>query len=1292
MKKSLSILKTTWFRTTSFLLGAIFAAGLVTMFAAQATYPVQIGFTLEGCRLETGATYDQATFTCTDEGYTTGNLGKQWNELDYVPHRVHLHNGGDAQTFDFLVAGDYTPNSESTIGWDDITALTLNTSLSDASCDPVISGPVQITDPGDGVGGAFETIYRQITATMAAGETCVYDYAQRLSLGASEFSGSSLQSNLWNEDFDNSNIGQKRIQLPVADILPQELNKDMSAQQDTNFIWNLTKTATPTHLSFLDSCERDDPMTETTTIRIEWERLPGAPGEVTVVTNIYATNPAHLDVLVSVEDEIFGDIGGGEVLLDTDSATDVLVPAGDTVLLLTHSFDAPADVSGLNDVATATYKIGAIEVPGDTDATASADVQPSGTANNDTAVITDVEGPITGEGYSFSVDSAVGDGDFVGYTLGSETVGQVTWVSNEQSGAGSVEFVKTIYLDQPRNTSGELPDVATLVADTFDVSRNAAVTFADSPMVDLTINKTIDRDILDDGESATFFFDVYDGAELVADDVQITIGAGQTSGSAVVEGLNPGVEYSVVEVSGSDGFLLDPDTEVLTIVLPLCGGEVSFQNEAEPASARVIKVTVPEGDDPSGFEFVLTGNGVETHVFSDADGNAVFPDDLFEGTYVITEVPREGWELTDVIGDNADLEAGTCSFTVDLPEDAGFEFLCTFENTRLATIIITKRVEGNNALDLSGSFSYDSTNGDFDAMLAGESWSFVDATSGDEVSNTFINLSPGTYDVTEAEPPLLWGFTDLFCEDPDGGTTVDTDPVVRTATIDLDPGETVECTFVNTKLAAPGNLIIYKTTIGDVGTFNYTSSDGTLPDFDIETLAENVATTDADATFNGLEPGFYKVNEIVPEGWELTDLFCTDDTSIDGNTTTWSLATGEATVSIDNAETVECFYEDTRNGRIRLHKVTDPSGDPQQFTFSGDLSGAIGDGESLPALDYMEVAPGTYSSMETVPAGWDLTGIVCEEDKDADSSGAGATATFNVQPGETVDCTFTNTKRGMADLLKTVAGGLPNGMTFDFEIRSDGTVVATATSDPVTGEAVFSCVDGIPETCVNVDGMAKLLPGDYAFCELNLTVGWENVGTVEDGAVTELVWYNPNPEDNSTECVDFSLAAGETLHFSVDNVPPPGGDARTIGYWKNWSSCTNGNQFAKYEADIADGTLDEFNSLDHHLPIDLYPGFTVDTCELGVAILDKRDADSGKKMAGDPAYGLAAQLLAVQLNLDSDAAFCPALTEARLAAEALLADIGFDATGSYLKKGPQAAEANNLAGILDAYNNNELCP
>jgi hypothetical protein len=51
--------------------------------------------------------------------------------------------------------------------------------------------------------------------------------------------------------------------------------------------------------------------------------------------------------------------------------------------------------------------------------------------------------------------------------------------------------------------------------------------------------------------------------------------------------------------------------------------------------------------------------------------------------------------------------------------------------------------------------------------------------------------------VSRRPPGEGWALTDIVCDDPDGGTTVSLGN--RRANIDLDPGETVVCTFTNTR-------------------------------------------------------------------------------------------------------------------------------------------------------------------------------------------------------------------------------------------------------------------------------------------------------------------------------------------------------------------------------------------------------------------------------------------------------------------------------------------------------------
>ena len=112
-----------------------------------------------------------------------------------------------------------------------------------------------------------------------------------------------------------------------------------------------------------------------------------------------------------------------------------------------------------------------------------------------------------------------------------------------------------------------------------------------------------------------------------------------------------------------------------------------------------------------------------------------------------------------------------------------------------ANIVIRKNTVGGDA-----TFNY--------AATGGISSGFSIATSGGTGSQSFTNISAGSYTVTESALPAGWDFTNLACLDEDGGSTVDL--VNRTANIDLDPGETVTCTYTNT-FTPPATIDVQKT-------------------------------------------------------------------------------------------------------------------------------------------------------------------------------------------------------------------------------------------------------------------------------------------------------------------------------------------------------------------------------------------------------------------------------------------------------------------------------------------------
>jgi hypothetical protein len=569
-------------------------------------------------------------------------------------------------------------------------------------------------------------------------------------------------------------------------------------------------------------------------------------------------------------------------------------------------------------------------------------------------------------------------------------------------------------------------------------------------------------------------------------------------------------------------------------------------------------------------------------------------------------------------------------------------------------------------------------------------------------------LLPGTYTSTEASPPAGFTLTSIACDDGASATPSTFNVGTRTATFGLDPGETVKCTFTNTKGAS---LDVDKTTVGGDGTFNFVGSGTNVP------AAPQIITAGGtgsipDISFDSTQFGDKEITETVPSGWTLTGIACTGDTTglvigrytagVFGNGGSDGFDAGDTTfrVNIGAGENVNCVYTNTKRGTIIVEKQTNPDGAVGSFVFTGDAAGTISDNGQITVPN---LVPGTYTSTETNPSpAFDLAAITCDDTGSATPSIPDAptrTATFKLDPGETVKCTFTNTQRGHVQVIKTQLGVTPpTGSTFTFELRSG------ATADQVNPSPPPAIIEGNPgtllETLVANDANSYtlnfttfLVPGQtYQLCEVVPAVGWniDFVGYTEFNLTIGGI--------NTRVCVDFTVTAGETKSITVDNTPPPGGDARTIGFWKNWSSCDGkGNQ-----DDILDQTLTSMGSI-------LIGDLTVlasdnNACEILVDLLDKRDYKAaallkdGKKQASDPAFNFAAQYIAYLLNIEAGAGTCAAASSAAAAGQAILDAISFDGStgdGDAAHTGISALQKANLntyANTLDLYNNNQLCP
>jgi hypothetical protein len=278
---------------------------------------------------------------------------------------------------------------------------------------------------------------------------------------------------------------------------------------------------------------------------------------------------------------------------------------------------------------------------------------------------------------------------------------------------------------------------------------------------------------------------------------------------------------------------------------------------------------------------------------------------------------------------------------------------------------------------------------------------------------------------------------------------------------------------------------------------------------------------------------------------------------------------------------------------------------------------------------------------------------------------------------------------GHAQIVKLTGGQIigPSVMEWSFTLTGPS-VGATDTQDS-NGLVDFSGVNLIPGAI-------------YTLCETNIPAGWTTFWWFDtdsdrlwDSGETVVTPYNPNqadvpPQDLGNRCYDFSLASAATLNLTIDNRFP-GGDPRTIGFWKNWNTCTGGNQIVT--ATKNGGPSAGWYLLDNLLPqtIGLYQ---IVSCSQGVKILSKQDKQ-GQNKASDAAYELASQFLAARLNLAAGARSCQAVQQAVTDAQDLLELIKFTGDGTYLpSKGSKASvrsRALALAATLDAYNNGRLC-
>lgn len=514
----------------------------------------------------------------------------------------------------------------------------------------------------------------------------------------------------------------------------------------------------------------------------------------------------------------------------------------------------------------------------------------------------------------------------------------------------------------------------------------------------------------------------------------------------------------------------------------------SFGNTRQ-SSITVVKKTVG-GDGTFQFggpsPFALTTVG--------GTGQATFPG-VRPGTYTVSEIVPTGWTrsntvCTDPTGDTT-VVGGTATIQLGVAEDV----TCTYTDTALGAIQISKHAQGGD-----GTFTF-----------AGPQNFQITTTSGAGGPFVLPNLVPGTYTVSEAVP-ADWQLGGIVCTD----STNDTTTSGSTATINVAPGETVACTFTDTRQAS---VVVEKKTLGGDGTFAFSGSQS----FSITTTTGNGANT---AAFASIVPDVpLSIVESVPAGWTLVSATCRDATS---GAPLGSPVGNGVSVTPTAGQAIVCTFEDAKGATLRVFKNAVPQG-PQSFAYT--LTGPTPPPQAFSLVDaggggnsttFTDLPAGDYTVTEASVPGWINTGITCSDVVEPDlarrttiNRGA-VSATAHLRFGQAVDCTFTNTQiqPGTITVHKKAVGG--DG-TFTFSGTGPGvltTFTISTSGSEHTGSQTF----------------AGLTAGTYTIAE-TVPAGWDLAPLPIDCTVTS--GSNTTITPNGSSGVNIALG---TTGAATDSV------------------------------------------------------------------------------------------------------------------------------------------------------------
>ncbi|PIP17182.1 MAG: hypothetical protein COX44_01285, partial [Candidatus Portnoybacteria bacterium CG23_combo_of_CG06-09_8_20_14_all_37_13] len=507
-------------------------------------------------------------------------------------------------------------------------------------------------------------------------------------------------------------------------------------------------------------------------------------------------------------------------------------------------------------------------------------------------------------------------------------------------------------------------------------------------------------------------------------------------------------------------------------------GSITIVKDANPNDAQDFSFTTTGGLSPSSFNLDDDSDPTlsNTQVFSN----------LTAGTYSVSETAITGWDQTSAVCDDGSLVSA-----INLT--AGGHITCIFTNTKFGKIIVEKQTNPD---------------GSPQAFTFNPSWgSSFQLTDGQTYDSGF--LMPGSYSMTETVPDD-WKQQSISC------TNGDTD-----GSFNLQAGETVTCTFTNTQYGSiSGKKFIdengdgvYNPGTEGIVTWSFyidTNNNGVFDNgVDIYTTTTGIP---ASYSFTGLNPGQTYVICEVP------------------NSNYYQTLPGTGCYSVAAQASVNLIrdFGNAPKGNIIVKKVM--VGGTDSFIFTGDVAGTISSDNGT--LEEDNVLPEQYTSIESAKSGWDLTDITCDDTTNGKTASTGdistGTAIFNVDPGETVTCTFTNTQRGHI-IVDKVTDPTSSTQSFDFTVTG-------------LGYSNFSLTNAA------TPNNQEVVPGAYSVTE-TAEGGWDSSVVCSDGSSNTAIDISAGENVTCTFTNTMRGAIGGYKYNDADGDIATTGDRTGVAGW-----------------------------------------------------------------------------------------------------------------------------------------------